>query len=164
MTLNTEHSYLLWQKGDFIIRREMLANLRDEAEDITKLHWEEIANYKDTIPLEPDWDQMLNFEKLGRFYVLTLRENDILIGYATFQINTHLHYKSLIVGNNTLLFIKPDKRLGRLGGQMIDESEKYLKTKGINKITWHMKPHRSFAPLLERRGYKHEESTHGKLI
>ena len=162
--LNKEHSYLLWEKGEYAIRREMLANVRDEIADIAVEHWEEIAGYKDTVPLDPLWEYFEDFEKTGRLFVFTLRENDKLIGYSVFWTGVHLHYRSLNVATNDLLFVTKSKRHGRLGLQLIIECEKYLKTRGVNKLTWHMKPHKSFAPLLERLGYKHEELIYGKLI
>lgn len=164
MPLNVDKSELLWENENCSIRRELLTDVCDECADLIKEHWEEIANYKDTIPLAPVWSRLHEYEKNNCLYVLTLREAEKLIGYSVFILNLHLHYESLLVGCNDVLFVTKNRRNSRYGIQLILESEKYLKSKGVNKITWHMKPHRSFAPILERLGYKHEELTYGRLL
>lgn len=158
---------VIWPKEnveDIEIAVEPLSRATKDCDALLREHWLEIANYKDKVPLEPRWDEIYALEREGRIVTITVREKGQLIGYAMFVLNIHLHYKSLTVATNDILFIKPDKRHGRLGLRLMQEAEKYLKDIGANKITWHMKPHKDFSKLVEGMGYTHEEAIYGKLI
>lgn len=157
---------VLWTSGKLEIAQESFALASYGCESLIKQHWLEIANYKDEVPLEPRWEDIASLERQGRIYILTLRRDSVLIGYSMFVINIHLHYKSLKrIATNDILFVAPTERDIKLGYMLIVQSEKCMKALGMDKITWHMKPGKSFAPLLKKiGGYKHEEEIYGKLL
>ena len=156
---------ILWTSGKLEIAVEPLALASYNCESLLKQHWLEIANYKDKFPLEPRWDAIFQLEREGRIVLLTLRREGKLIGYSMFVLNKHLHYASMMVATNDILFVAPTERDFRLGYMLIIQSEKYLKSLKVDKVTWHMKPHKSFAKLLEKiGGYTHEEEIYGKLL
>lgn len=154
----------LWWEGDHVIAVESVELAQPDCNKLIQLHWKEIANWKGEVPLEPRWEEIHALERDGRIVLLTLRENGELIGYSMFVLNIHLHYRSLTVATNDVLFVRPDKRKSRLGLRLIKESEKYVKEIGANKITWHMKPFKSFGDILEKLGYTHEELIYGKYL
>lgn len=155
---------VLWTKDSHEIAVETVAAAQPDCDFLIKLHWKEIANWKNEIPLEPRWEEIHGLEREGRIALITLREAGELIGYSMFVLNIHLHYRSLTVATNDILYVRPDKRKSRLGLQLIKESQKYVKEIGATKITWHMKPHMNFSAILEKLGYTHEELVYGKYL
>lgn len=163
---NQNKSNFLWIDGEYEITVEKLANSIDQVADVLiKEHWFEIANYKSKVKLEPRWQALLQLEQENRIILLVLRKNKCMIGYCMFVLNNHLHYANLLTATNDVLFVTATERKSKLGFCLITESERYLKTINVDKVTWHMKPHRSFAKLLHRiGGYLHEEEIYGKLL
>ena len=90
---------ILWEKGDYQIRKESVSEAAKDANALLKQHWLEIANYKDRVPLEPSWDDVYDLERRGAVILLTLREKGELIGYSMFITRWHLHYKQIVADN-----------------------------------------------------------------
>ena len=165
--LSIPETLVLWSdnKGHEIrIETLRIAARSANVGELLNAHWDEVAHYKDKIPLAPLWAHLEKMELDGDLLLLTVREEEELIGYGMFIKRRHLHYQSLLIGENDLIFLDPAKRKTGMGLKLIEESEKCLKAAGCNKITFHMKPEHSFAPLLERRGYRLEELLYGKLL
>ena len=129
-----------------------------------KLHWEEVANYKDKVFLEVDFELINSLDDKGRLISIVAEEDGDIIGYAMFIISTHLHYKSLVTAANDVLFLREDKRKSGVGLKLINESLRIVKEKGATKVTFHIKPNHDFSPLLKRMGFLHEELIYGKLL
>lgn len=154
---------ILWEQDNTKIQVELLEEASKGSHDLLTKHWLEIANYRDEVPLSPRWTEFYALEKIGKLIILTLRQDELLIGYSMFVLNNHLHY-DIPVAFNDILYVHPDKRKSKLGLQLISESERYLKSIGVRKIQWHIKPHMDWSSVLIRRGYIHEELIFGKLL
>jgi GNAT superfamily N-acetyltransferase len=137
---------------------------RLEIEDLLKLHYEEIALNKEHIPLDPDWDRYRNLIETKQAYLLTVRDDDKLIGYSIFFVTKHLHYKSSIFASNDLIFLHPNYRKGMVGVRLIQFCEQYLKEIGVAKILWHVKFNKDFTRILHHMGYVDEDMIVGKII
>lgn len=135
-----------------------------KAEKLFAQHWEEIANFKDDVPLKPDYDFYRSIEKAGKLFVLIAEENGEVVGYSVFVTVRHPHYQTLVFANNDILFVRKDKRNSSVGLRLIEASEKKAKEKGCNKITWHIKPNHDFSSIVKRRGYIHEDTIYGRLL
>lgn len=123
-------------------------------------HYDELCLDKEIVKLDVDWERYAALEKLGKLFTLALWEDAILIGYSVFILHHHLHYKSLSVASNDVLFLREDKRSGRAGLQLILESEHRLKDLGVQKITWRVKyKNPTLGHILRRLGYADEEFT-----
>lgn len=135
-------------------------------EDIQPLlaqHWNEVALYRDEIPLAPDFDRYRAMEAAGGLVLLTARREGQLIGYSVFFVSQHPHYSTCRIASNDVLFLRADCR-GPLGIRLIRESERVLSDAGVQRIVWHVKPRNDWSSVLERMGYQHEEIIMGKLI
>lgn len=165
------------------IREVKLQEVRGIIEPLLTQHWGEIANYKDTVPLEPDWSMYEKLEAKGAFWACVVEEikpaykengEEIfldncpllrnIIGYSAFYISNHPHYKSLRVAENDVIYLHPEYRKTGIGLKLIQESEKMLKDLGVQKIQWHVKLKHDFTPLLERLGYRKEDILMGKIV
>ena len=90
---------------------EMLA----EAQTLFDEHYEEIARNKHVMVLKPDEITYRKSEEMGSIFILSARQNDVLIGYSVNFVSNHLHYADLKLAQNDLLFISKEHRGGRVG-------------------------------------------------
>jgi Acetyltransferase (GNAT) family len=77
-----------------------------------------------------------------------------LVGYSVSIFNpSHLHYRSLAVVVNDVLYVKPEHRHGRAGLGLIRETERIAKDLGAKLLMWHAKPDTALAAILPRLAY-----------
>ena len=131
--------------------RESVGSVINDIAPLIKLHWQEVAHYKD-IPLEPDWTKYKEIEQIGMLRVFTVREGSELIGYCVFFINKNLHYKSTVQALQDVVFIRKEKR--GFGKRFMSWCDEELRSEGVSVIHQHIKKAHNFGPMLERMGYE----------
>lgn len=132
-----------------------------EGSSILNDNYEELTINKQVVKLNPDWYKYQKLEQAGNLKVFTVRDSDVLIGYCIFFIDTHIHYKDLLVATNDVLYLTKAYRKGTTGIKLIKYADSTLRNIGVNKITWHIKDSLDFSPILIRIGYKKEDSLFG---
>ena len=115
---------------------EMLA----EAQTLFDEHYEEIARNKQVMVLKPDEETYRKSEEMGTIFILSARQNDVLIGYSVNFVSNHLHYADLKLAQNDLLFISKEHRGGRVGLRLIKDTENHARSLGCKLMLWHCKP------------------------
>ena len=124
----------------------------DESKSLLKEHWQEIAHYKD-IPLDPDYDQYIQLEKLGVTRCFVARDNSgAMVGYAVYFVRPNLHYKSSLQAVQDIIFIRKENR-GK-GGIFILWIDKQLKSEGVQVTYHHVKKAHNFGQMLEKFNYE----------
>lgn len=146
------------------IKRESYNQIIEDITSILPEHWQEVAHYKDKIPLSPIFEAYAELDKRGQLFIVAMRDNGKLIGYSIYIINRHIHYSTCLCACNDLLYLLPENRNHNLGIKLILESDNLLVDHGINRITYHVKPEHDFSPLLKRLGYMQEEIMYGRFI
>lgn len=141
----------------------------DGFEDLAAAHWQEVALHKDIAPLNPDYARMRWLEKQGFWRAIGARLDGELVGYTTWFIARSMNYGSLYQADNHLIYLDPDARGGWRGVRLVTDSERLLKTLGVNYARYHTKLHveadrGTVAKVLERAGYVLEERIHGKIL
>jgi len=147
-----------------VFGKELLCEAVHEADELLRLHYEELTLNKHRVKLDPIWDSYASLEAAGRFHIFTAREDGRLIGYSAFFVNRHLHYADLTTALNDVLFLHPDHRLGMTGIRLLKFCEAELKKLGAQKVCWHAKLNTSLIPILTRMGYATEEVSMAKFI
>ena len=104
---------------------EPFERFREEAADLLKAHWRELALYPDLL-LDIDASHYRALEAQGRLMIVTVRVATQLCGYAVFLLGPHPHFGSLQAKLDVLYIAPPVRRLG-LGRNLIRESEIRLK-------------------------------------
>lgn len=141
-------------------------------EDLIALHDEEVA-FPDQPPLEIDWPVLLTLERQGRYRSVSARLGSSLIGYRSFFIEHPVNHKSLLWAINHALYIDPEHRRSRAGPMLIRESDRMLKTLGVQIVLQADrsvsnlsggKAHATLGDLLRRQGYAPMEVTHAKRL
>ena len=77
-----------------------------EASILFEEHYIEIARNKHLMVLKPDEETYRKSEEMGSIFILSARQDNVLIGYSVNFVTNHLHYADLKLAQNDLLFIK----------------------------------------------------------
>jgi len=146
----------------YVIARELLPLFRK--------HWHELGVHRDAIPLDPDWDRFMQGSINGTLHVLTVRDDDKLIGYIFNLISPHLHYKTTLHAYIDMFWLDPHYRRGLTGLRMFRENEKHLRKCGVvrmvvsEKLHWFSQRDRRVRVIFKRLGLKAFEVAYMKLL
>lgn len=143
---------------------ETLDNILEEMKPILLLHWEEVALYKDKIPLDPDYDEYLHLNEIGMLRVATARDGDKMVGYFLSMISPHLHYQQDVYAVNDILYLDESYRGGDIALGMFKFAEQDLKEQGVSVLIISMKTAKPFDSLCEALGHTCVERTYSKYI
>lgn len=145
-------------------QQESLVTCKDDAAQLLKQHWEEIALNKEVIKLNPDWEAYFDLEEKGALKIFTARADGFLIGYFVVLCRNHLHYKDHFFAFNDVLYLHKDYRKGFTGAKLMKFAEKCLKEDGVSVLVVNTKRHKPFDILLSWLGYSHAENVYTKLL
>jgi ribosomal protein S18 acetylase RimI-like enzyme len=158
---------ILTQRMEHVIVRERLTSaLRSELMPLLERHYVAISGCPD-VPLEPRWDVYASLQDMGKLVVFTARAPDTrrLIGYVAFLIDWHLHYASLLVATQDVLWIDAQYRAGStIGSDLLRTAEDHLRELDVDLILQHSKVAHPIDALLLRRGYRDLDHTWAKRI
>lgn len=143
---------------------ESLSVILPNVKELLLEHYEELTLNKAKIKLKPVWVRYETMENFNQFYAITVRDDNVIVGYSGFIVQPHLHYEDVIVAQNDVLFLKKEYRLGTTGIRLLKYSEQCMKDLGVNKITWHVKYSNDFRSILYRMGYLDEDVILGKML
>ena len=146
------------------LNQEQLVDCLEEMKPLLKLHWEEVAAYKDKVAFDPDYSRYLAMEKLGVVKTFILRDNGKMVGYWVFFVTPHPHYKADRFAVNDIVWVDPDYRRVDLTPRCFDAIEQALKADGVSVLTYHMKTYKPFEALLKGLNYDHLEHLYGKCV
>ena len=100
-------------------------------------------------------------ERAGSLITLGAFDGDTMVGYSVAILGPHLHY-GFTYAHHDMLYVAPAHRQGRLGLQLIRETEREAKARGARCVTWHVKPGSALDKILGRLGYAVEETVYLK--
>jgi hypothetical protein len=123
-----------------------------EALALFKEHYNEIAERKDVIKLDPNLENYNTLYEKNALEIHTIRENEKLIGYSLWFLTKHIHYKNSLTANSDVLYISPDHRKGMTGVKFIKWSIEQIKKRKPQRLMFHVKPFLDYSPILERFG------------
>jgi predicted GNAT superfamily acetyltransferase len=133
----------------FGITEFMQANL-----DLGREHYDEIARNKQIMVFNPDIERFQDIENSGLLLSIAAFDGDKMVGYSVTILSNHLHYANLNCAYNDMLYVHPDYRKGRVGLQLIRETQQRAKARGAQFMTWHAKESTPLAALLPKLGCK----------
>lgn len=136
-------------------------NLTDTIEELKPFfprHWEELALFKDRMPLDPQYDKYLARDALGEVVLTTLREDGAIIGYCVTFIAQGLHYQQTKTATVDIFWIEPEHRLAQNGSLLFGATKAALKKKGVQLWWVGSKNHKPSQEFLEKFGFSPEET------
>tara|TARA_A100000171_G_C2089654_1_gene123868 strand:- start:49 stop:507 length:459 start_codon:yes stop_codon:yes gene_type:complete len=145
-------------------QREPVLDVQHQITPLFKKHWQEIANYQDQIPLDPNWDMYDRLEQSEILHAFMARDNGLLIGYFWLLAVPHLHYRNHVFAHADLLFLDKPYRKGFTALKFIKFAQAELKKSGIKVMSMNTKINAPFDALLKRAGFKLVERIYSKNL
>lgn len=146
------------------IRESTVDEFAQYAATLFDEHWQEVALNKQVMVLKPDWQRYYAMEQQGALLALGAFDGDEMIGYSVSFVLRHLHYADLCICSNDILFVTEARRAGRLGLQLIRETEKAAKARGTRLMLWHAKQNTALATIMPKLGYGVQDIIFSKEI
>lgn len=143
---------------------EPFSSVYPEASELLRLHWEEVAPYKDLLTLNPDMQMYRTLEEQGRIVVVTARRLGELIGYVVMMLHAHHHYSHVLTATEDIHFLHPDHRKGSLGLRLIAAAEAEMAARGVRVMTLRTKVTHNHGLLFERLGYQPQDIVYTKRL
>lgn len=136
---------------------EAAATLLDE-------HWHESARNKHLMVLKPDLPKYEALEAMGKLLGLVAYDGETMVGYSVNLISPHMHYADLVCAYNDVLFVASAYRETKLGLQLIRETERACKARGVHLMLWHAKEDTALSKILPRMGCRVQEIIYTKEL
>lgn len=138
-------------------QQEPWSALRYTIWPLWQMHYDEIAEDKERIPLDPDWQKYTRLADLGNLSITTARKDGELVGYVFVFIDTHLHYRTTLVAQFDLYFLLPECRGGRMAFRMFQAVERHLAEAGVVKVFGNTKLAHDHSRLFKAMGWREAE-------
>lgn len=113
------------------VQVESFADCAPELSQLFQGHWQELALFKDRMPLSPQWQEYVRRERDGILFLATVRWNSKIVGYYTAQVAPGFHYSSTLTGTHDLIYVVPEARNRGLALPLFRCVERELKRRGV---------------------------------
>jgi hypothetical protein len=81
-----------------------------EAAPLLQEQYDELAQHKEHVPLDPDWAHYQQREAQDQLLVVTARESGRMVGYFVGFVAPALHYRTLLTLTMDLFWLEPAMR------------------------------------------------------
>jgi GNAT superfamily N-acetyltransferase len=132
-------------------------------------HWDEVAVNKDARPLHINWERYQALNKAGAIRFFIMRVGGELAGYAPYAILDHMRYRGWKYAYADVCYVARRFRASpresyRRYRDLQAAAEDWARSLGCREILAVSKIHRPLAPLLERMGYRAQETIYSKVL
>ena len=124
----------------FDIRLSDIDEMRGMAETMFTDHYQEIALHKDLMVLDVNWKRYYALEEQKAVVCLAAWLGCEMVGYSVNVIYQHMHYQSVRVLHNDVLYVAPEQRGGGLGRRLIEATEDMGRSRECHVVLFHSKP------------------------
>ena len=124
-------------------------------------HYAEVAKFKTTLNLDPDFERYRTMEKQGALHVVTARRGGELVGYSIHFLFRHPHYRTVLVGQDDIHYVVPALRQHGVGTAMRRFAIAGMERRGVGLVTARTKPDHSHDDSLTGMGFRLFELTYG---
>lgn len=94
-------------------------------------HWEELALFRDRMPLAPQYAEYVRREQSGNLFLVTVRQNSRVVAYYTAQVAPGFHYAGTLTGTMDLVYVLPELRGRGLAFPLFRAVEQELRRRGV---------------------------------
>ena len=138
---------------------ESLSECLEELKPLFPKHWEELAVFKDRMPLAPNYDLYWQREAMGQLATAILRKDGQVIGYWPVFVAPGLHYSTTLTGQSDIIWIHPDHRGDGCGKLLYDTIRKELMRRGVKVWGAGSKNHKQIEWFFKMLGFEEVEKT-----
>lgn len=125
----------------------------DELAKLLPDHYSEIAESKDDILLDPDYDQYHALAAARQLTIITVRDGEDLVGYFVIIVRPHIHYRHSLTGTTDIYYLKPELRGGEAGYNMFVFAIEEMKKCGVERFYIAYKVKKPYKKLFEKLGF-----------
>lgn len=105
-----------------------------------------------------------HLDRLGRLMIVTVRDGEELVGYATTAIHEHPHFMPLKVAFGDAMYLAPKHRKGLAGAKLFTFTEKKLKELKVQRYYMPVYPRGGQETIFKRLKFTPEHSVYSKWI
>lgn len=134
-----------------------------EFQCLAEREYEEVGQ-KDLARLNIDWTRYCELDAAGKLATFVAKREQVIVGYAVFIVQTHIHYQDALVAANSAVYAAPEVRAGRVVLKLLRYAELGLQAQGVQKIYYHVKRSKDFGRLLDHLGYEDVERLYAKVV
>lgn len=128
------------------------------------MHWEELALFKDRMPLDIDFCFYRAAEDRGELLFITSREAGRLVGYFVGIVGHSPHYQGTLTCKMDVVYLVPEHRGAGVGGQLVNAVEAELKRRGVKCWWMGSKNHKPIEALFVTHGFEPAETYFAKWL
>jgi GNAT superfamily N-acetyltransferase len=128
------------------------------------------AGAKGSPDVDPHWKRYYALEEQGMLLIIGMfavqdSTVDVMIGYSINFLMEHMHYQTVRVCQNDLVFVHPLWRSRHgLGRRLIHETESLARGRGAVRIFFHSAPGGALEHVLPRMSYEVQETIYTRAL
>jgi GNAT superfamily N-acetyltransferase len=109
-----------------------------EIDRLTTLHWNELALFRDRMPLAPQYAEYIQREARGQLFLTTARVDGQIKAYYIAQVAPGFHYGKTMTAHMDVMYVTPDMKGRGLAFPLARRVEKELRRRlGPNGGPWY---------------------------
>jgi hypothetical protein len=146
---------------------EPFHKIRAELPPLFERHHNELGRDKEVVPLDPNWDVMMELGIRGFLRVLTARNaSGDLVGYVFNLFGPHMHYRTTFHANVDMYWLDPAYRKGWNGIRMLRTNEAEMKKLGVVRymIGENLLFDERIRAVFKRLGYVASDTNYRKVL
>lgn len=113
------------------VQLESFEDALPELRGIFPSHWEELALFRDRMPLAPQYPEYIRRNREGRLLLITARIDGRIAAYYTVQLAPGFHYGSTFTATMDMLYIIPELRGRGVSFPLFRFVEAELRRRGV---------------------------------
>ena len=112
--------------GGYAYARVPIARVVTQLQALAEREYAEVGQ-KDLDALNVDWARYRELDAAGKIATFIARRDRVIVGYAVFVVQTHIHYRNALVAANSAVYVAPEARAGRVVLKLLRYAEIGLK-------------------------------------
>lgn len=148
---------------NFVFALERIEDIGDEIRPLHRAHWEETEAHRHGLPFRPDYAAFAQYERAGRYVLLTARRGGRLLGNCAMYLDRSAHTQTLIATEDTL-YLLPEARTRGVARRFIAYVEHAMRSLGVAEINVTVKTVNKAGRFFQMLGYRHVENGLTKIL
>jgi GNAT superfamily N-acetyltransferase len=147
------------------MQTEKLFNIIDEIMELANKHGDEFTYNKDIKgDVNPNFDLASILDQHDRIRVVTIRDNNKLIGYFVFTLQPMAHYRNILMAAEDTFYLLPEYRGKSFGYRFLKYAVDEMKKTGAKVLKVANKVKADYRSLWERLGFEQEEIIYTQVV
>jgi hypothetical protein len=135
-----------------------------DAEKLMRRHWEEIAQNKQLLNLNPDVEKYELLDAAGKLLLVTARCQGVLVGYFLWVLVDHPHYRDVRVADDDLHYLAPEFRVGLSGYNFVKRACEFAIERGARLLVMREKIGHEHPALMKRLKFKPTDVVYTRAV